>query len=73
MQPTELKALCKKYRQKKLTEAVEGDAVNDFLDETGDEVAEDDLGSTNGSTDNLNRIVRNIHSFLHIIVFFTLK
>ena len=59
MSPEELKQVCKKYRQKKTGEggAVDGDPINYELDETGDEVNEDDLASTNGSTEQLNKLV----------------
>ncbi|XP_066921004.1 protein Aster-B-like isoform X2 [Clytia hemisphaerica] len=60
MSPDELKQVCKKYRQKKTGEggggAIDGDPINYELDETGDEVNEDDLVSTNGSTEQLNKL-----------------
>lgn len=56
MQPDELKTICRKYRQKK-SEPMDGDAIHDCPDETGDEIAEEDLPSTNGSTEQLNRQV----------------
>jgi len=62
MRPDELKELCKKYRQKKSTAPVDGFPINDELDETGDEVVEDDLVSTNGSIEQLNKIVSTVNT-----------
>ena len=53
----ELKTVCKKYRQKKSTDAVDGHPLNEDHDETGDEVIEDDLPSITGSTEQLNKLV----------------
>ena len=65
MRPDELKEICKKYRQKKSTVAADGFPINDELDETGDEIADDDLVSTNGSTEQLNKIVSIITQSAH--------
>lgn len=67
MQPDELKTICKKYRQKK-SDPMDGDPINEYLDETGDEIAEEDLPSTNGSTEQLNRLVSgeiSLHNTLY--------
>ena len=70
MQPEDLKTVCKKYRQKKASDPIDGDPVNHNQhnhyehDETGDEVNEDDATSTNGSTEHLNTIV----SYLFVVL-----
>ena len=60
MQPEDLKTVCKKYRQKKAGDPVDGDPINYEHDETGDEINEDELTSTNGSNENLNKIVSQV-------------
>lgn len=60
MQPEDLKTVCKKYRLKKAGDPVDGDPVNYEHDETGDEINEDELTSTNGSNEHLHTIVSKV-------------
>jgi len=56
MNPTELKTICRNFRQKKhAKDLIDGDPVDDEHDETGDEVLEDDDGkSMSEYSDNLS-------------------